>query len=225
MPWSLQFLLLAVSLGELKDVDYLNSEVPGSAVSKLTEDTFDAFVKHGNSFVEFYAPWCGHCKHFARSWEEIGQEAQLKGIRVAKVDATVEKTTAGRFGVKGFPTLLFFRDGVPREYKGPRTKESVIRFCDRVITDMVLPATAQTHLELRDAQPVTYVLLSGSSDADKAKLTLERAAYDLADLPVGFLFVQDAVTAREYVAWREDGSPTQLVRYRLGDPPLLFAVL
>jgi protein disulfide-isomerase-like protein len=223
MPWSLSFFLIAVCLGELKDVDYLNAEVPGSAVSKLTEDSFDAFVKHGNSFVEFYAPWCGHCKHFARSWEEIGQEAQLKGIRVAKVDATVEKTIAGRYGVKGFPTLLFFRDGVPREYKGPRNKEPVLKFCDRVVSDMVLPATAKTHIGVRDKEPVTYVLLAGNSDFAGAKAALEKAAYDLADLPVGFMFIQDPVLAREYLPSREEGSIlSQLVRYRLGDPPLLF---
>lgn len=222
MSWL--FFLIATCFGELADVDYLNSEVPGSAVTKLTEGVFDAFVKHGNSFVEFYAPWCGHCKHFARSWEEIGQEAQLKGIRVAKVDATVEKTTAGRFGVKGFPTLMFFRDGVPREYKGPRSKESVLRFCDRVIKDMVLPATSETHIKMREAEPITYVLLEGTDKAGRvrAKAVLEKAAYDLADLPVGFMSIQDPVLAREYLPSPQDESATQLVRYRAGDPPLLF---
>jgi len=215
------FFLIAC-LADLKDQDFLNSEVPGSAVSKLTEDTFEAFVKHGNSFVEFYAPWCGHCKHFARSWEEIGQEAQLKGVRVAKVDATIEKTTAGRYGVKGFPSLLFFRDGVPREYKGPRNKDAVLRFCDRVIADMVLAASPKSHVALRDAEPVTFVILCGSLDCRKAKATLEKAAYDLADQAVGFMFVEDAALAREYLPSREDDTVSQLVRYRVGDYPLLF---
>lgn len=49
--------------------------------------------------VEFYAPWCGHCKALAPTWEEVA--SQLRGkVKVAKVDATTETVVASRFNIR-----------------------------------------------------------------------------------------------------------------------------
>jgi hypothetical protein len=66
------------------------------------------------------------------------------------------------------------------------------------------------------------VLLCGTSDCDKAKATLEKAAYDLADQPVGFIYLEDYPISREYLPTREDDKTSQLVRYRIGDMPLHY---
>ena len=61
--------------------------------------------------VEFYAPWCGHCKNLAPEWEKAAQtlsEANLDPpIVLANMDATEEdnKPLATKYGVKGFPTI------------------------------------------------------------------------------------------------------------------------
>ena len=61
--------------------------------------------------VEFYAPWCGHCKNLAPEWESAAKtlsEAKLDPpITLANVDATEEdnKPLATKYGVKGFPTI------------------------------------------------------------------------------------------------------------------------
>lgn len=78
----------------------------------LTDSNFEDNVYGDESawFVEFYAPWCGHCKSLAPEWAELA--TNLKGeVKVAKVDATENKAIAERFGVRGYPTIKFFPAG------------------------------------------------------------------------------------------------------------------
>jgi protein disulfide-isomerase A6 len=63
--------------------------------------------------VEFYAPWCGHCKSLEPEWNIAA--SKLKGqVRLGKVDATVETGLAQRFGVKGYPTIKVFEYGADK---------------------------------------------------------------------------------------------------------------
>lgn len=56
------------------------------------------------TLVEFFAPWCGHCKSLAPNFAKAA--TALKGTaKLASVDCTVEKDLCSRFGVQGFPTL------------------------------------------------------------------------------------------------------------------------
>jgi len=61
--------------------------------------------------IEFYAPWCGHCKKLAPEYSKAALEIKSRGlnnIALAKVDATVEKEASDQFDIKGFPTILYF---------------------------------------------------------------------------------------------------------------------
>jgi protein disulfide-isomerase A6 len=106
----------------------------GSAVIDLTPANFDKVVlKSGKpTLVEFFAPWCGHCKNLAPVYEELALslESQKDKVQIAKVDADAEKELGRRFGVQGFPTLKWF-DGVsdtPSEYSSGRDLESLSNF-------------------------------------------------------------------------------------------------
>ena len=74
-----------------------------SAVKQLTTSDFSQ-VKKGIWLVEFYAPWCGHCRNLAPEYEKAAKA--LKGIaNIAAIDADKERTDVQ---VSGFPTIKFF---------------------------------------------------------------------------------------------------------------------
>jgi len=104
-----------------------------SAVLDLKPDNFDDVVlKSGKpTLVEFFAPWCGHCKNLAPVYEDLANVfASSDKVQIAKVDADAEKALGKRFGVQGFPTLKWF-DGKskdPSDYSGGRDLDSLSSF-------------------------------------------------------------------------------------------------
>ena len=99
----------------------------GSAVVTLTPDNFDAEVFSGETpwMVEFFAPWCGHCKNLAPEWASAAEQTAGENVRFGAVDADAHRELGSRFGVKGFPTIKTFaagakKDSDARDYNGPR---------------------------------------------------------------------------------------------------------
>ena len=80
----------------------------------FSDDTFDKFLEEENSvLVMFYAPWCGHCKQMKPKF--VSAAAKMKNLenvgKLAAVDCTKEQKIGSRFGVKGYPTVKYFKDG------------------------------------------------------------------------------------------------------------------
>jgi protein disulfide-isomerase A6 len=78
-------------------------------VVELTQSNFKDLVLNSDDLwlVEFYAPWCGHCKSLAPEYKKAA--TALKGvIRIGAVDMTKHQSVGGPYNVKGFPTLKFF---------------------------------------------------------------------------------------------------------------------
>jgi len=97
----------------------------------LTDANFDDWIaKQDLALVEFYAPWCGHCKKLAPEFATAAEQLKKNDppIALAKLDATVETKVAGRFDIKGYPTLKIFRKGTEAEYKGPRDGKGIIAY-------------------------------------------------------------------------------------------------
>ena len=105
-----------------------------SSVLDLIPNNFDDIVlKSGKpALVEFFAPWCGHCKKLAPIYEELATNFDFAKdkVSIAKVDADAEKELGRRFGVQGFPTLKWFdgKSDTPTDYQGGRDLESLSSF-------------------------------------------------------------------------------------------------
>jgi protein disulfide-isomerase A1 len=97
----------------------------------LTDASFDAAIaEHSIILVEFYAPWCGHCKKLEPEYNEAAATLKKSApdVRLAKMDATEHRDAAAKFDVKGFPTLKFFNNGVAAEYSGGRTAKDIVNY-------------------------------------------------------------------------------------------------
>jgi len=98
-----------------------------SDVVELTDADFDEKTASGDWLLEFFAPWCGHCKKLAPIYEQLATSLKSTEVKVAKVDCTQQKAVCAKFGIKGFPTIKFL-DGETRKlytYKGQRTLEAM----------------------------------------------------------------------------------------------------
>ena len=84
-----------------------------SEVINLTSDNYATSVADGNNwFIKYYAPWCGHCKKLAPTWEELSGSSDLPGnVRIAHVDCTQQQDICTQQDIKGYPTLKFHKAG------------------------------------------------------------------------------------------------------------------
>ena len=111
--------------------------VDGAAVvSDLTESSFNTFIEKSDkgALVEFYAPWCGHCKKLTPEYEKAAERMKVAGVPLVAVDATVESSLASRFSVRGYPTLKWFpaNDAAhPVDYDGPRDATGIVDWIQR----------------------------------------------------------------------------------------------
>jgi protein disulfide isomerase len=122
--------------GELKTTLKTEAEPAEHTVKGLTTvvgTTFTALIAEADAdvFIEFYAPWCGHCKQMAPAYEELAAELESTPTVVAKIDATANDYDTKMFdGVKGFPTLFWVPKAtrVPVTFEGERTKDGMLTF-------------------------------------------------------------------------------------------------
>mmetsp|Transcript_79289 Transcript_79289/g.201806 ORF Transcript_79289/g.201806 Transcript_79289/m.201806 type:complete len:370 (+) Transcript_79289:100-1209(+) len=192
---------------EQKERDPLKPSA-SSDVASLTDSSFAGYIqKNRYAMVEFYAPWCGHCKKLAPDYAKCA--AEFKGrAGFAVVDATVETQVARIFGVGGYPTLKWFVRGRPIEYNGPRLAEKISSW----VEERLKPAYSEVEASddwseaLEVAGGLTAICAGSGPQSSELLKTFEAAAEHLRGKKLLFL-------------WTASEAEGAIVLHKLGSEP------
>lgn len=179
----------------------------------LGQDDFDAAVAaHDYVLAEFYAPWCGHCKSLAPEYAKAAKAlADHENIALAKIDATIHGDLAKRYGVRGYPTLKWFKKDPENalEYGGGRKEPE--------ISNWILKKTGPPATELADVDAANA--FKDGSDvvvigyfSEKSKDAFIAVADSVDDIPFGITSDADVAKALEL----EDGAVTLFKKFDEG---------
>lgn len=134
------YILLATLLASACSIQALYDS--SDDVVELTAGNFNHKVINSDDIwlVEFYAPWCGHCRNLAPDWKKAAKA--LKGIvNVGAVDMDVHGSVGGPYNVRGFPTIKVFagNKNSPQDYNGARSAQAIVdealKAAQRVVRD------------------------------------------------------------------------------------------
>ncbi|KAF7245108.1 Protein disulfide-isomerase TMX3 [Varanus komodoensis] len=201
--------------------------------ASFVEDLDDSFKENRKDdiwLVDFYAPWCGHCKKLEPVWNEVGKEMGSIGspVKVGKMDATSYSSIASEFGVRGYPTIKLLKGDLAYNYRGPRTKDDIIEFANRVAGPIIRPLPSQQMFEhVQKRHRVFFLYVGGESPLKHVTLPEMPAVLVFKD---GTYFVYDEYEDGDLSSWinreRYQGYLTVdgFTLYELGDTGKLVAV-
>ncbi|XP_072240292.1 protein disulfide-isomerase [Leuresthes tenuis] len=155
----------------------------------LKKSNFDeALQAHPNILVEFYAPWCGHCKALAPEYAKAAGilKAESSSIRLGKVDATEEAELAQEYGVRGYPTIKFFKGGdkeSPKEYSAGRQADDIVNWLKKRTGPAVATLTEVTEAESLIADNEVAVIGFFKDATSAGAKAYEKAAEATDDVP------------------------------------------
>ena len=98
------------------------------ATKKITDESFAADVINagGPVLVDFWAEWCGPCKMIGPSLEEISDELGAK-VTIAKINIDENSDAPAKYGVRGIPTMILFKNGAPAATKVGAAPKSALK--------------------------------------------------------------------------------------------------
>ena len=166
--------------------------VHASDVVDATDATFETVIaSHDFVIVEFYAPWCGHCKKLEPEFDQAA--AALKGEAVlAKVDATVDPKVAEKLEVKGYPTIKVFRAGqLTGDYEGGRTASDIIKYVKGNSGPALKTVTTAEDIATIKSENAVTVVVQLAEASGKIYEAVEASANALRST-AAFVLVQDS---------------------------------
>jgi len=177
--------------------------------------------------VEFYAPWCGHCKNLAPEWIKLAKTYQGI-IKVAAVNGDEDRELAGHFKVQGFPTIKLFPskpvkkgDGFikePIDYNGARTAAAMAQFALSHLPNFVTPVNDKNIDEFLSSTPELPKVLLFMNKKETTPLYKGLAVDYHYALNLGQVKDTDKAVVEKY---KVDKYPTLLV-VKQGEEPVVY---
>lgn len=103
-----------------------------TSIQRVTDDTFEPEVLQSETpvLVDYWAEWCGPCKSIAPILDEVAKEYEGR-LKVAKLNVDENQQTPAKFGIRGIPTLMLFKNGnVEATRVGALSKSQLTAFLD-----------------------------------------------------------------------------------------------
>ncbi|CAL1700698.1 unnamed protein product [Somion occarium] len=193
----------------------LISAVLASDVIDLTPSNFDAVVNpEPLILVEFFAPWCGHCKALAPHYEEAATALKDKNIKLAKVNCVDEADLCQSNGIQGYPTLRVYRNGEHTDYGGPRKADGIISYMIKQSLPAVSEVTKENFEDFKKADKVVALAFLPSNTAAPAPEFSSTAEKHREDYLFGLTTDKDVIEAAGV-------TPPAIVLYRSFDEPII----
>lgn len=104
------------------------------AALNITDDEFDATIQSDVPVVvDFWAEWCGPCKQMAPHLEAVSDELSGK-VKVVKINVEDHPMAGSKYGVRGLPTLMMFKDGkVTATHLGAMSKQRITEWINESV--------------------------------------------------------------------------------------------
>lgn len=133
------------------------------------DDSFLEKKQNHAWLVEFYAPWCGHCRKLEPIYHQVYLELKNSPITVAKVDATRFTRLASEYEVRGYPSIKFIQGDKVFTHNGERSKENIAEFAKRAFGPQVRPLASSGKLNdaLKERVDSVFFLYIGPTDSEQ----------------------------------------------------------
>lgn len=161
-----------------------SKNVPNAAPKSVsfTAETFQKLVTNTRNawFIKFYAPWCGHCQALAPNWAEMARDVEGK-LNVGEVNCDVEKRLCKDAGVRGYPTILFLRDGESVEYDGLRGVGDLISYANKAVEvgTGIKEVDFDSFVKLEETEEVIFVYFYDHATTSEDFMAIDRLTLSL----------------------------------------------
>ena len=148
----------------------------------LNEDNFkEAFATQAEILVEFYAPWCGHCKKLAPEYAKAAKRLKDRSppIHIAKIDGTVSTNLTEKYKVDGYPTLKYFLGASPIDFTGSKTEDGIVNWILKKTGNSLtnIPDLATLNSKIAKSK-VSVVLFTSQNSKEHSLFTIVSKSVD-----------------------------------------------
>ncbi|KAK2196214.1 bifunctional Thioredoxin domain/Thioredoxin [Babesia duncani] len=151
--------------------------IPRGVVTLTADDLHKSIEKHEAIMIKFYATWCGHCKILAPEYIKAAKILEEENVNVvlAEIDAVAHSDAVAEFEIKGYPTIKFFKRGIPIDYNSDRKAETIASWCKEMLNPALMETT-NLEAEIASRKSKIALVAHGCNDKDELCVLFEKLA-------------------------------------------------